>query len=215
MLCKIYLFPCMFCKIYILHCVKELFISSHVVQNLYILLHAVWIYKVNFFVCYAKFIYSIAWCANSTVQYVYAPLHVFPLHVSRNIYILQYCMLYLFRFLFFIAFMRNDLSLRLKEHQNIIFLFIPLHFVNIVSVGRVLVAVLVVVIGGGGWLFVGLATRLPLPIRGCERGSVGDEIGLPPPSPHTTHWIWPEGQRTFRRRAKKNIDMVDDVMACR
>ena len=140
---------------------------------------------------------------------------LFPLHVSRNIYILQYCMLYLFRFLFFIAFMRNDLSLRLKEHQNIIFLFIPLHFVNIVSVGRVLVAVLVVVIGGGGWLFVGLATRLPLPIRGCERGSVGDEIGLPPPSPHTTHWIWPEGQRTFRRRAKKNIDMVDDVMACR
>ena len=111
---------------------------------------------------------------------------LFPLHVSRNIYILQYCMLYLFRFLFFIAFMRNDLSLRLKEHQNIIFLFIPLHFVNIVSVGRVLVAVLVVVIGGGGWLFVGLAT-LPLPIRGCERGSVGDEIGLPPPSPHTTH----------------------------
>ena len=72
MLCKIYLFPCMFCKIYILHCVKELFISSHVVQNLYILflLHAVWIYKVNFFVCYAKFIYSIAWCANSTVQYM-------------------------------------------------------------------------------------------------------------------------------------------------
>ena len=102
MLCKIYLFPCMFCKIYILHCVIELFISSHVVQNLYILflLHAVWIYEVNFFVCYAK-LYILLHGVRILQYSICSPACcgkylLFPLHVSRNIYILQYCMLYIF-----------------------------------------------------------------------------------------------------------------------